>query len=56
MKVQLYDRTYVDVLQCFICNKSRICYNRTLNLTLVRCTFKGKCNLKNLYNNKIFNL
>lgn len=56
MKVQLRNRIYTDTLQCFRCSRQKICYNAWKDLMLVRCVFKGKCDLKNLYNDKIFKL
>lgn len=56
MKAQLHNGIYTDTSKCFMCSKSSICYVSKMNLLLVQCVFKGECDLKNLYNDKIFKL
>jgi hypothetical protein len=56
MKVQLRNRIYTGALECFICSEPQICYIPIQNLMLARCVFRGECDLKNLYNDKIFKL
>lgn len=56
MKAQLHNRIYTQTSKCFMCSEPHIYYTSGMNLLLVRCAFKGKCDLKNLYNDKIFKL
>lgn len=56
MKAQLHNRIYTETSECFMCSEPHISYLSRMNLLLVRCAFRGECDLKNLYNDKIFKL
>lgn len=56
MKAQLQNKIYTDTSKCFMCRESSICYLSKMNLLLAQCVFKGECDLKNLYNDKILKL
>jgi hypothetical protein len=57
MKVYSQNNVYNQrTPECFTCSGSLFKWVPTVNLVLVQCAFKGKCDLKNLHDNKIFKL
>lgn len=59
MKIQLRNLVYRQAIaKCFICSESRMDGGGLGGPNLIlRCVHTGeKCDLKNLYNDKIFNL
>jgi hypothetical protein len=57
MKVHLQNNVYNQrTPECFTCSGSLFKWVPTVDLVLVQCAFKGKCDLKNLHDDKIFKL
>lgn len=57
MKIQSQNNVYKPrTSECFLCSASIFEWVPAVDLILVRCTFKGKCDLKNLHDDKIFKL
>lgn len=57
MKVHSQNNVYKQRIPgCFTCSGALFKWVPIVDLVLVQCTVKGKCDLKNLHDDKIFKL